>query len=192
MWVVFSDVEETTLDMREWESTAYSDDFPEWQVRFTAARTRRGPEIVRLTIEPRRPTAPEGGLETRLLRSIALSEFQRLVHEKAVVRHLDAVALETERPKETEQWLRSRRPGRRGREDYYYAVWAARYVAALAAPTPVKALSEAHHLSASQIRNILYACRDRGLLTDSPPGKAGGELTPKARQLLREGGDDAS
>jgi hypothetical protein len=44
-----------------------------------------------------------------------------------------------------------------------------------------------HHLSVSQIRNILYEARQRELLTDSPKGKAGGDLTEKAIALLEKG-----
>ena len=44
-----------------------------------------------------------------------------------------------------------------------------------------------HHKSASQVRNLVHACRKRGMLTAAPPGRAGGELTARAIELLREG-----
>ena len=82
------------------------------------------------------------------------------------------------------------RVGRRGRDDVYYARWAAAYVDALArSPRPAADLAARHSLSASQIRNLMHACRRRGLLTASPPGRPGGELTPRAVQLLEEDSD---
>jgi DNA-binding IscR family transcriptional regulator len=52
---------------------------------------------------------------------------------------------------------------------------------------PVAELAARHHLSASQVRNLVHACRNRGMLTASPPGRAGGELTGRAIELLKEG-----
>jgi DNA-binding IscR family transcriptional regulator len=54
---------------------------------------------------------------------------------------------------------------------------------------PVDDLASRHNLSASQIRNLMHACRRRGMLTASPPGRAGGELTPRAIALLKEDTD---
>lgn len=69
----------------------------------------------------------------------------------------------------------------------YYARWAAAYADALArSPQPVADLAARHNLSPSQIRNLMHACRRRGMLTASPPGRAGGELTQRAVQLLKE------
>jgi hypothetical protein len=82
----------------------------------------------------------------------------------------------------------SERVGRRGRADRFYARWAAEYVGAFArSGHPVAEMAARHNLSPSQVRNLVYACRQRGMLTASPPGRAGGELTARAVELLREG-----
>ncbi len=93
-------------------------------------------------------------------------------------------------PNAKEPWLADPRPGRRGREDRDYAIWAERYVAALEETShPIKKLRKEHHLSDSAIRGILNRARGRDLLTGSPQGRAGGTLTKKAIQILNENGD---
>lgn len=79
-----------------------------------------------------------------------------------------------------------RRPGRRGRPEVEYAQLAAAYVANLHHPAPVARVARDANLSVSQVRALLVAARRHKLLTPSPPGRAGGELTPKALQLLEE------
>lgn len=77
------------------------------------------------------------------------------------------------------------RPGRRGRDDRFYAVLVRDYSGLVAtSPTPVKELANKLGYSASQIRNLLYTARQRGLLTASEPGKAGGDETDKCREIL--------
>lgn len=90
-------------------------------------------------------------------------------------------------------WFRDiRRPGRAGRPDLFYATCAARYVEALATDphAPIRRLIDdgtaAGRLeTASQWRAWLNRARERGLLTKAPVGRAGGELTSKARAELR-------
>lgn len=83
------------------------------------------------------------------------------------------------------------RPGRRGQADEKYAGWAERYVDALArAPrSPIQLLLRENQdptvTTAEQVRWFLNEARRRGLLTAAPRGKPGGELTDKARALLR-------
>lgn len=87
------------------------------------------------------------------------------------------------------------RPGRAGRPDIDYAMWAERYVAAIEADpvTPIKHLVAAEkaagrHTSESAVKAIINkARRARGLLTEAEPGKPGGELTPKAKKILQGG-----
>lgn len=95
--------------------------------------------------------------------------------------------------------MRRRRPGRRGRTDSYYLVWAVAYVERLAAGSrrPVKDLTErppkvirgyvsdGEATSEATVRDIIHQARVRGLLTGSPAGRPGGELTPKATQMLK-------
>jgi hypothetical protein len=93
-----------------------------------------------------------------------------------------------------------RRPGRGGRPNAYYALWAEAYVRLVAAGSrrpivelaadpvvPLEGrLSSADDASVASVRDIIATARDRGLLTDAPPGRPGGSLTPKARRLLRQ------
>jgi hypothetical protein len=79
-----------------------------------------------------------------------------------------------------------RRPGRRGRPDLEYAEIARDYISVLHEAKPMKVLSDKLHLSASQVRNLLYEARRRGLLTKAPRGSAGGALTEKALALLKD------
>lgn len=78
------------------------------------------------------------------------------------------------------------RPGRRGRGDVAYAAVAATYVGSLGAGRAVQLTASELGYSPSQVRNLLYEARRRGLLTDSPAGREGGELTDKARALLAD------
>ena len=85
------------------------------------------------------------------------------------------------------------RPGSAGRGDTHYAAVAASYVALLDAgdPRPVAALADQLHLSVTTVRNLLYKARERGLLTSAGRGRAGGQLTDKAKEML-SGNDQAS
>lgn len=121
---------------------------------------------------------------TRLLRQLGLSELldrvERWLQDPWFVHHLGPA------------WDRQvKRPGRAGRPDAFYALWAQRYVDALAidASKPVKVLVDqgaavGEHLTPQQVRWYLTEARKRGLLTPAPSGGAGGELTPKGAQLL--------
>lgn len=74
--------------------------------------------------------------------------------------------------------------GAAGRGDERYAMVAALYVAQLGGPKPVEAVGKLLHLNTSTARNLLFEARERGLLTSIGRGRAGGELTDKARALL--------
>ncbi len=80
------------------------------------------------------------------------------------------------------------RPGRLGRPDIEYAQHAELYVRVLRSgvPKPTAQLAEQLHLSPVQVRNIIGQARKRGLLTSAPKGRAGGELTELAIEILKE------
>ena len=89
-----------------------------------------------------------------------------------------------------EPFLQRPRPGRKGRPDWEYALWASRYVSACEqdARRPVALLVERFpgH-SDAMLRAIVYKARRRRLLTKPPQkGRAGGELTNRAVRLLKE------
>lgn len=84
-----------------------------------------------------------------------------------------------------------RRPGRRGREDWYYADFAARYVQAdkRGSSRPVADVAEemsrnGETYTAAYVRDVIHQARRRGFLTDAPAGRAGGTLTDKAHAAL--------
>ena len=83
------------------------------------------------------------------------------------------------------EFARRPRPGRSGRPDIFYARLAAEYIELLrTGSTPTKDLAEKHHYSPASMRDYLNKARSRGLLTRPQRGRAGGELTDKARRLL--------
>jgi hypothetical protein len=76
------------------------------------------------------------------------------------------------------------RPGRPGRDDRDYAEIAERYVGLRGSRAPVRDLAQHLGISTPQARNLIYEARRRDLLTRVAQGRAGGELTEKARGLL--------
>ena len=70
--------------------------------------------------------------------------------------------------------------------DQLYLTTAAKYVDALGKGTsrPLEALAVKLERTPSSVRNLLYMARQRGFLTESPRGKAGGHLTNKAKEYL--------
>lgn len=131
-----------------------------------------------------RATRP-GGITAKEIRNLPIGDL----HEVA----LDALALQVETVRMSynarsllSDFADRPRPGRKGRDVAAYAAFCARYVELCrAGPKPLKALAQAEGISESEARNRLYRARKQlGLLTDSEPGKAGGELTTKAQRIL--------
>ena len=84
------------------------------------------------------------------------------------------------------------RTGRRGRSDYEYALVAADYVKAIPSGRPIQELARDTPYSTVRLAQIIQEARRRELLTPTARGKAGGELTDKAKQLLKGKGDGIS
>ena len=80
------------------------------------------------------------------------------------------------------------RPGRAKQNPLVYAQLAAKYVDALqqAPDRPVAWLAEQEDCSYSSLSSKLHECRSRGFLTTTGQGKAGGELTNHAKELLTQ------
>jgi hypothetical protein len=189
--VVTRKTEHRTLYLTDWsydrderrfdEIVCELDDYPGWRILPEVAVTDRGLLLRRLVIEPANGM-PEQGITTRMLRQLRTGDL--IAALRAAARQSGQIfgdAPDLSVPT---------RVGRRGRDEVYYARWAAAYVEALArSARPVDDLASRHNLSASQIRNLMHACRRRGMLTASPPGRAGGDLTPRAIALLEEAHD---
>lgn len=79
-----------------------------------------------------------------------------------------------------------RQPGRRKRPDLDYARVAAAYVVALrrGSRSPVADVAAAMREQRTYVRDLLKVARDRDLLTQPSSGRAGGDLTEKAKALL--------
>jgi transposase-like protein len=77
-----------------------------------------------------------------------------------------------------------RQGGRQAHDDLFYAQVAKAYVD-LKSSTPVADLAREQGYSRNTVANWLTEARGRKLLTETDPGRAGGVLTAKAKQLLR-------
>lgn len=114
----------------------------------------------------------KSNIDTTDLRSVSLTRLAQL---------LDSNGDGATRPDPS---LVSERVGRAGRDDRYYAEWAAQYVQA-DSRRPVADLAERYGLKSTQVGTIIQEARSRGLLPSTKQGRAGGLLTQKARLLLR-------
>ncbi len=81
------------------------------------------------------------------------------------------------------------RRGPKGRTDAELAKLAADYLKACesGSRSPVADVARVRGMTDMALRTVLYRARKRGLLTKQTTGRAGGQLTPRARVLLRHG-----
>ncbi len=75
-----------------------------------------------------------------------------------------------------------------GREDREFLEIAVRYAALMATGTTRyrKLMAEELRTTSERVRDLIRECRERGLLTKSTQGQAGGRLTPKSEALLKK------
>lgn len=189
-----------TLDAHEDESGAPTYD---WELRYLVRQRGSVGEIVELAVRPSdaeppqrsriwadRPADTVGGIPMRLLR-LSSRELLELVADFQVWA-MSATTSDPAVKRRLQQWgddfSASARPGRKGRPPVEYARVAQRYVQLLNDPKPLESLRAELGLSASQVRNVLYKARHDDLLTRAPKGRAGGELTQKAIDLLEQEG----
>ena len=130
---------------------------------------------------------PPGGITGPLLRQLRLSRLHDVVQQDALTRW--ALSL---RGVDGDSDIRTaRHPGRRGRSDYFYAVWAARYV------EMCKTTRHPHYELARDypdevkgeraVQDLIRTAKSRGLLVGGSPGRAGGQLSAKAKRFLETG-----
>jgi hypothetical protein len=139
-------------------------------------------------------------ISARLLRRIPFGELERSARESlkwelATRFHSENAGVRASLGDGGQQLRESLRvdphPGKRGRQDVIYASLAAEYVERLASSEhPVKDIASDWDYSESRVRNMLSEARRRGLLTRPASGLAGGQLTSRAKELLRERGTD--
>jgi hypothetical protein len=121
-----------------------------------------------------------GGITTDVLRSVSTPALFEAIGRDAP----DLLRLSGIDP--DQDFLALRRPGRRGRDDIFYAAWAERYVTVCAStPRPYAVLVRDHpDYQERAIRDFVNKARNRGLLVGGSPGRAGGKLSAKAERLL--------
>lgn len=140
---------------------------------------------------------PTGGLTARRMREVLLTkhlgQISDLNREVARVQGEEA------------RWRRfagslpeladAHHPGRRGRSDHFLASVAARYAGMVedGSHAPMKELanelaSRGQPFSVATVRGFIHEARRRELLTPATRGKAGGDITSKAEQLLGDAG----
>jgi hypothetical protein len=130
-------------------------------------------------------TAPTGGVTTRLLRRVHIDAARERFDEMRssgflLGPHPAAPDLDRIRYHATHN------PGRGGHPDGFYAAAAAAYVTHLhtGATKPTEALAAELDLPPWRVRDLVRAARTRGLFTQPPRGRAGGELTPAGHAAL--------
>jgi hypothetical protein len=143
------------------------------------------PQVVGIRVTP-----AEGDkfLHSSVFAKVGLSSVQRNTHEALRQPLVRSVVYRGGDTGFRDPFLTLPRPGRAGREDVEYAIWADRYVAALKVSprSPIKYLMEQWPgFSNSALRAIIGTARKRKLLTKAGNGVAGGEITGLATELLR-------
>jgi hypothetical protein len=127
---------------------------------------------------------PLGGITAEVLRSLSL----KALHDALGKDNASAMLLGVHGFSADEDFRAMRQPGRRGRDDRFYVVWAQRYVATCATTRrPYPALAAEWNYSERTIRDFVDKARKRGLLIGGSPGRAGGQLSAKAKRLLERG-----
>ncbi|MFD8532117.1 hypothetical protein ACFV0L_32355 [Streptosporangium canum] len=168
-----------------------------WRVQAVWRDGSAGPVELHITAKPDANSRDvQGGITTGTLRAIPLPEMTEEARQpwpmiESATRSLTTHAQTADKAVEL---IRSTveaepRPGRSGRPDLFYALVAYAYFAYSRLGTnAIRRLAEATGVERRTAENWVNHARDkRGMLTDPPSGKAGGELTEKAKQLLLKG-----
>jgi hypothetical protein len=171
-------------DGRPPEFSARLPGHPEWKI--TATFVRQGDQLVvsSCTISPVGDGVPDGGLTARQLRRVTLGDLTRNASRAGLIGKLmGAMTPDVTSAVDEERT----HPGRAGRDDHFYAVWAARYAERAAyTPRPIVELAELHDQPPARLREYIAEARRRGLLTETTRGRSGGQLTDRAHVLLAE------
>jgi hypothetical protein len=163
-----------------------------WHVVYSVAAEGGVPVIRRLTVQPKDDAQPPpGGITRRRLRDVPLTP---LLSQWKAAWDLVLDTLDPDTAKVFRHAYGFRiakgatvpKPGRRGHPDSFYAEIAQLYVSLVreGSPRPIEQIAEKANRSVAGVRDLVHSARAKGLLTASPPGKPGGELTDKALRLL--------
>ena len=143
-----------------------------------------GPQLVGLTINPWSHLPwPPPLLSTSIWRSAPTARLYEQARGYLSIAREIGLTLDVD----LGEFKRDPRPGKRGRPDVFYAGIAKEYVDLLGESTaPTRDLAQRLGYSSSSVaRDLLHQARARGLLTGTSKGLAGGQLTDKAKDLLK-------
>jgi hypothetical protein len=165
-----------------------------WAARFWLRPQGGAPVVAKVEVFAQ-GDLPPGGMGTRLLRQVRVGEALDRAREqldKLRTRFGDKLfdpGGSVGRQGFTKASLREpKRPGRKGHDDGFYAGIAARYVTLVAEGerNPSLAIARERRTAPSTATGWVSDARNHhGMLTLAPPGRAGGELTPKAKRILK-------
>ncbi len=138
--------------------------------------------IAALTVKPKRGV-PRGGLTIRALRGLRIPEVRNEAHADLAPAINEALRA-AGRPEDQLRPLEKQGRGRPRHSDGFLACVAACYVLHVAWETrrPTADLAAFLDYEPKTLADLLGKARKRGLLTEPPPGRAGGELTAKGRK----------
>lgn len=157
-----------------------------WSVSYGVIPQEGVPTVAELHITRPGAKMPAGGLTTRFLRELRMSEdLAELRHAILALRIASPWGYHSDSDFTVEGL--SRQPGRKGHPPLWYAERAAEYVEVVAkgSTRPIVELAQKWGYQPSGAREIVFQCREKGMLTGSPPGRSGGDLTDTARALLQ-------
>jgi hypothetical protein len=165
-----------------WSFSLRDDRYPGWiiELTFSEVRTLSGFAV---------RSDGNGQLTRRLVRDLPLGEYEQAA-QRSFQEWEEYLPEKPARNDRADAAIRSflhiPRPGRAGRPDEFYAVFAAAYVMACReSRAPIKALADQWHLNEQTVKNMVSEARNkRGLLSETKQGKGGGELTEKALAIL--------
>lgn len=172
-----------------------------WMAHYRFVRQTPGTyALAEVRVEPSGASAPPGGLTSRVLKRLA--PFDALDEIAANIRRFERESRDPALPNAdaVKEWLsevRNRagdlraannRPGRPPRSDAFYAHAAQRYIDLIpSGDPPIPSLARELKLKTAGAAGVIREARRRKLLSAPPsPGTAGGELTGKAKRLLRQ------
>ena len=161
---------------------------PEWQVRATFVQHKGRRALRSLCVEPAMTNGwsktsttnvPENGITASVLRQVPLRDMNAAI-DAVLDYHRGGQGGETE---PISQFGESKR-GRPKNDDLKYAQYAKTYFSHSGSRQQIVDTANDFGIEASQMRNLLYRARKRGLLTSAGPGRAGGGPTDKALRIL--------
>jgi len=181
--------------------------YPDWLVEAEVVPTSTGPAIRQLQVRPVAVAGlPTGGVPARLVRKINPGELLDLTRTRASesgegLSQLAEMGIALEPGHPVTVYMESfsasanalsgqkKRPGRAGNGIDHYLDWAIRYAQRVDAGDrhPIVSLAEEHGKTRQYVRDTITDARRRyGLLPRPGQGKAGGQLTDKARSLIEQ------